>query len=188
LRVTGDGSPYESPIDRKSWDRLLDSWFEEEEKRQDKNRNVRETDELFLRYVYAYKLTAFQNMSPTQVFDIEHIVPVQALQDLRKSTEKDGLPMNAVANLALLDTKINKPKQDRTIYEFYDLQVERGNMSQEDADAAVKSIEQLLLTSRDQVPSTKDLSESTYSSFLEKRWPRLKEAFYTACGIRDSAS
>ncbi|MGE2643908.1 hypothetical protein ACQH7H_25265, partial [Escherichia coli] len=49
---------------------------------------------------------------------IEHIVPVNKIQNAISSKRMQDAPINAISNFGLLESKVNIKKQDLTIFEY----------------------------------------------------------------------
>jgi hypothetical protein len=177
-----DDSRYEAPISREAWSRVLDTWCDEELAKKERNRNVRNEDLLFLRFVYAHLVSAFIDALPDHPFHVEHLVPVARL---RKMLGKDGgLPMNAVANLALIPEKLNLKKGDQTLFEYCDGQVHSGKMTREEALRLENEVGSFLIVSRPELSDAVVSDEKTYESFLKGRFAVLKERFLNLNSVK----
>ena len=147
-------------------------------KKKEKKRSAQGKDAIvFLQFIYA-KLLSFADGSARE-YDLDHCVSVKRLRTLMGD---DGLPMNHVANIALLPRSVNRGKGERTIYEFID----SGTMS--DSSRILEELEKYSLTSRAEMQFVTEINPGItaavteklkleYLGFLRKRKEALKVAF-----------
>lgn len=171
-----EGSRYENPITKESWINILDEWFNYQLLRKEKSRIlIKDTDILFLKYVYTHLLTSYQENSPID-FEIEHIVPVAKLKELCQQQD-EGLPISAVSNLALIEKEVNRDKKDKTIYEYFAEQIESEEMTEAQANLEIEKLEKFTFTKKDDLNFTSELDSENYVNFLRSRFEILKNKF-----------
>lgn len=102
-------SYYLTPIKREDFDSALKLWHQGQlNKRQKSRSNIQSDAKAVLRLLYASLLTVSDNES--QVFDLEHLYPVQDLIEALEAKGDEGWPISALGNLTLLDKDINRIK------------------------------------------------------------------------------
>ena len=160
------------------WDQVLDLWFQENQLKM-RQRNpyikVASLELLLLKYIYTHKLSVIQNTKP---FHIEHLIPVAKLRNLLEQNEdsEDGLPINCVANLALLEQEINWEKGGNTFVQFLNEKLERNEMDRDEFEGKMKEMAERLLCPANIIPS-EPLAEENYFEFLHNRFKVLKSEF-----------
>ncbi len=162
-----------TPIHHGAWSNALDSWFVNNQRPMlHKGRHIKDdrSEILFLKYIYAQKLSVMKNSRP---YHVEHIVPVNQLKKLKAQDER--LPINIVGNLALLEPKKNLMKGDLTFVEFLNKQLRNDKISEKCYFDSLKEFEEQLLCKHDMPPS--DLTKSSYDDFLTARFDHLKKIF-----------
>jgi len=118
---------YKRQISRSTWKNLLNKWFEEKElsKQQRARVSIDNVELLFLNYIYSHTITIAE--ADKEIFNLEHLVPVQLLT--RYINEYNiPLPISAISNICYLDANINKKKGSKTIYEFLKENPEEPNI------------------------------------------------------------
>lgn len=163
------GSRYEQAIDRKRWELVLETWFENQLlSRKEKDRaSIKSSDILFLKYIYSHILTRHEDLSDSAIFEIEHLVPVGRLKVLAHKRGV-GLPMSCIANLSLLPQDVNRSKKDQTIYEHLS----------DDTDMLRDLENRLTFTGRQDFDFIASLSPQAYTSFLRSRFGVLRDKFF----------
>jgi len=162
-----------TPIRREAWGSALDSWFVNNQiPLLHKGRHIKDdrSEILFLKYIYAQRLSVMKNSRP---YHVEHIVPVNQLKTLKAQDER--LPINMVGNLALLEPKKNQKKGDLTFVEFLKKQLRHDKISQTEYGKSMKEFEEQLLCTHDMIPTV--LSKGSYDDFLTARFDHLKKTF-----------
>jgi len=172
---------YEKALSKKQWENIFDEWFDTDLLKKEKTRvNIKDSSILFYKFLYTHTLSAYEELSD-KTFDIEHLVPVGRLKEIAG----DGLPISAFPNLCLLDSKLNRTKGDLTYYEYFDKLVTDGDVTQDQADADLKKIEEYTFTSRSELEFvTKNFNEKNYKEFLKKRFEKVKEYFFNLYNIK----
>jgi len=168
---------YEKPITKKTWESILQEWFDEEmQKSESARKRIPEEIILFYKYLYSYSLSAYEELSQIE-YDIEHLVPVDRLSYLAKNK---GLPINVLPNLCLLDSNLNKKKKALTFYQYYDKQVEDEELTREQGDLEIDKMEKYSHTRRDDLKfvNAEKFTEQEYLEFLSTRFCKVKELFY----------
>ncbi|WP_162458431.1 DUF262 domain-containing protein [Pseudactinotalea terrae] len=176
-----DPSPYYSrPIERRTWENALDTWFGKQLEREQRSRQyVRAVDRLLLRFVYA-GLVSFKDDKKHQ-FELEHLYPVSRLKRVIVSSEGPGWPISCIANLALFTKILNREKSEQTISEY----LSAHQLSKE--ERAV--LDRLLLCRAEDVDiSEPGLTLEAYRSFLRGRWSTMKDALYRNLEIQAAQS
>jgi len=99
----------------------LDAWWQDRRQKLERNRrpnsNIDKFEALLLRLCVVRRLDVNTN-SATQL-EVEHVLPVQRVQNLIRISGAPGLPFNAAPNLALLNADLNVKKGSKTIGEYY---------------------------------------------------------------------
>jgi hypothetical protein len=131
-----------------------------------------------LKYIYANSITAAKLKEWD--FELEHLVPLKKLKTMIPPGDEDaGLPINAVANLALIPKYLNREKSELTVYQYIDWLVSSGKKTQVEADELTKEFERYTLTTRADLDFvTSDLTEEKYRQFLKSRFEKLKDIFF----------
>lgn len=170
-----DGSRYEKPIYKENWNNILKEWFNQQLDREEKCRiTLRDTDILFLKYIYSHIMTTYQDLS-SQEFEIDHIIPIDQLKNIAKVK---GLPMSAVSNLCIIDKRLNRSKSSLTIYQYYDKQVKDGKITEDQANNEIKKAEKFTFTCREEL-NYDSITCEKYKDILEIRFNTLLNKFYT---------
>lgn len=179
-------SKYETTINYESWNVVLDEWHQSEKDKREKLRiRIRPQTILFFKYIYTHLNSAYDELSNTE-FEIEHICPVSRLKSLINKNGVDGLPIGAVSNLCLIEKSLNREKGDKTLYEFYDDQLDREQLTESQMFDELQKVEERSMTSREALSflTTASADElSYYTDFLDDRYKKLKEAFFSKNGI-----
>jgi hypothetical protein len=201
------GSRYEQMLHQKDWDTKLDDWFEQQLKEQSNDRSpVTPSQMLFLNYIYTHTHSCYRTMSPIEDH-IEHIIPVNRLKSIAPT------PINAIANLGLLEKGINISKQDFTIFEYFsNISSELKHITnyktskdkslakyskthpelkcfnnQVDLDKFIKSsireAEKDLFIKESELDFLNTLDSASYEKFLRKRFKSLKQKFFSENNI-----
>lgn len=165
---------YENSIKRTSWESAFNDWFEYDLSKREKSRiSLKESSILFYKYLYSYSLSAYEEISRLE-YDIEHIVPVDKLKEIAG----DGIPMSAFPNLCLLDSTLNRAKGSLTFYQYFDEQVEKGELTKEQAEREISNIEKYTHTSEQDLEFVKnDFTMENYKAFLNKRFDNVVNLF-----------
>lgn len=162
-----------TPIHREAWGNTLDSWFVNNQiPLLHKGRHIKDdrSEILFLKFIYAQKLSVMKNSRP---YHVEHIISVNQLKKLKAQDER--MPINMVGNLALLEPKINLMKGDLTFVEFLRKQLRNDEISEKQYADSLKQFEKQLLCKHEMIPA--ELTKSSYDDFLTARFDLLKKIF-----------
>lgn len=167
---------YENPIAKKTWVNTLEDWFTNELEKKEKTRvNIKDSAVLFMKYLYAYSMTAYEELSNKE-FDLEHLVPVDRLKDIAGD---NGLPISAFSNLCLLESSLNRKKGSLTYYEYFKKQVEAGEITEEQAKLEIEKIEKYTFsTEADLQFVTDDFTPEKYTNFIKDRYSKVKDLFF----------
>lgn len=105
-------------ISRKSWESLLDSYFNKSimPKEVERVANPSNADSILLNCIYLNIFTVNDQLS-TATFDIEHLATKDKMKRKIKETNSSGLPVSSIANQCYLPESINRKKKEKTIYE-----------------------------------------------------------------------
>jgi hypothetical protein len=97
----------------------LDFWWGTRSQEQYKYRvsRIDKVDALLLR-LGAMRRLAVHTVAVDRL-EVEHLLPVQRVQQLIRSTAVPGLPFNAAPNYVLLDADLNRRKRARTLGEYH---------------------------------------------------------------------
>jgi hypothetical protein len=166
---------YENPIKKSSWESAFNDWFEYDLSKREKSRiSLKESSILFYKYLYSYSLTAYEEISRLE-YDIEHIVPVEKLKEI---SGEAGIPISAFPNLCLLDSSLNRAKGNLTFYQYFEEQVEKDELTKEQADRDINYIEKYTHTSEQDLEFVKsDFTVENYKAFLNKRFDTVVKLF-----------
>lgn len=171
---------YHKPVDRKQWESVFEDWLASDlQKRETKRITIKPQSTLFLKYIYV-RVLPVEHQTSELTFDIEHLVPVDRLKKIALG-EKEGLPISAFPNLCLLASELNRKKADKTFYEYYVNSVDNQEMTDEQANKQINSIEQYSFTTRndlDFVKNGQSFNSETYEEFLTNRFRLLTEKFF----------
>lgn len=103
---------------KQAWIDALSNWHNKElAKLQTKRVNITNDARLLMKYLYSDIVTVADDADLT--FHIEHLWSVKGLTDLiESSATKEGWPISAMGNLALLTNSINTEKNDKMLGDF----------------------------------------------------------------------
>jgi len=176
---------YENGISRKQWENTFDEWFLLElEKREKARVSIKDSSLLFMKYLYTHLLTANEEISDTK-FDIEHLVPTGKLKEIAGD---NGIPMSAFPNLCLMDETLNRKKGDKTYYQFFELAVDDGDLTREQAAREIEKIEKFTFTTQEDLEFVKTaLAPDKYNDFLWARFEKLKSLFFSLNNVPNNA-
>lgn len=166
---------YEKPIKKSSWESAFNDWFEYDLSKREKSRiSLKESSILFYKYLYSYSLTAYEEISRLE-YDIEHIVPVEKLKEIAGET---GIPISAFPNLCLLDSSLNRAKGSLTFYQYFKEQVEKEELTKEQAERDINYIEKYTHTSEQDLEFVQsEFTADNYKAFLNKRFDTVVKLF-----------
>lgn len=177
---------YETRLSYESWSAVLDEWHQSEKDKREKLRmRIRLQTILFFKYIYTHLLSAHDELSSTE-FEIEHICPVSRLKSMIAGSNIDGLPMGAVSNLCLIEKSLNREKGNKTLYEFYDDQLYKEQLTESQMVDELQKVQARSITSREDLiflADTSTCNPSSYNDFLNNRYQKLKEAFFSRNSI-----
>lgn len=178
---------YLTPIDKENWDLILNIFKNWEHSKKEKARvNIKSEMVLFLKYIYAHVINAHEELSTIE-FEVEHICPVTRLKNVASLPQIDGLPIWAISNLALIKKSLNREKNDKTFYEYFDEELEDKKLTETEYKRAVEEIEKLIFVERSDLEFMSSFGVQNvdeYNNFLEKRFSRLKTKFYQLNNIK----
>jgi hypothetical protein len=176
-QIVAPSNHYARPIDRKTWDNSLDTWFGKQLVREQRSRPyVRSVDRLFLRFVYTGLVSHKDDKG--QQFELEHLFPVSRLKEVIAASDGPGWPISCIANLALFTKSLNREKSKLTISEFL------SGHSLKAADQAV--LDKLLLTPSTEVSiPLSGFSRENYLDFLHARWLAMKTELFRTLDVQE---
>lgn len=100
---------YKESPDRRVAELALDTWFEEEMAKTHRERELISSEtKMLLRYFYAPRIAFFDDQAAT--FQIDHLVPIDFWKRLFGAVNGDGLPINGIGNLCLMNTDDHQTK------------------------------------------------------------------------------
>jgi len=172
-------SVYEDPIPRSQWENALSEWLADQLNEQHVRRYVPAACDkvLFLKYLFAHTLTAFEHGQNN--YHVEHLAPVKLLVNASARWEGNGWPINCVANLALMEERANTEKQDKTIIQFFEHKVAQGELSEDQKERMTEEACHKALCPQGLLqPVREDMMEEEYRGFLKKRFENLRERFF----------
>lgn len=171
-----------SPTPRQ-WDDALEEWFSSQlDRRQQRRPHVRAAEKIFLKFLYAKRVTYYQDQA--QTFELEHLFPVSRLAGLALQANR-GWPISCIANLALFTKDLNRESSANTIKEFVD-ELQAGDpaaaheVKEMLSDHLFCDIEDVNIPTVDGADS---LLLSEYKAFLSDRWATMKGALLTDLGV-----
>ena len=171
---------YYKPVERKQWESVFEDWLANDlQKREAKRVTIKPQSTLFLKYIYV-RVLPVEHQTSELAFDIEHLVPVDRLKKIAVG-EGEGLPISAFHNLCLLNSELNRKKADKTFYEYYVHSVDQQEITDEQADKQIKSIEQYSFTTQNDLEFVKgeqSFNSDAYEEFLTNRFKLLTEKFF----------
>ena len=171
---------YYKPVERKQWESVFEDWLASDlQKRESRRITIKPQSTLFLKYVYV-RVLPVEHQTSELAFDIEHLVPVDRLKKIAVG-EGEVLPISAFPNLCLLNSGLNRKKADKTFYEYYANSVDQHEITDEQADKQIKSIEQYSFTTQNDLEFVKDeqsFNSDAYEEFLTNRFKLLTEKFF----------
>lgn len=170
------GNEFREPLYIEDWDAILDTWFSRQLTRTSVRRTASNAEQLFLKYIYTWMVSHAEDASRSVAFNLEHLVPHSVLQQ----AIPQGGPFSHVANLCLMDQDLNRRKGNLTIYQYFNREIDNGNLTRQEAERQLRQIEKFTFTKEtdlDFVPSLMDQPER-YEHFLRERFRILKKEFY----------
>lgn len=168
--AVGPSAHYAKPIERRTWENSLDTWFSKQISREQRSRPyVRGVDRVFLRFVYTGRVSHKDDKK--QTFELEHLYPVSRLKKIISATNGPGWPISCVSNLALFTKSLNREKSEQTISEYLASHILPAS-EQTMLDAL------LLCDPEDVKIDESGLSREEYCGFLESRWADMKVELY----------
>ncbi len=169
---------YKQKISRSTWSSLLDKWFQENEitKKQKVRININHVELLLLNYIYAHTITVAESQG-SNIYNLEHLVPVDLLSKYIQDYKIEGLPISAVSNICYLDETINKKKGKKTIYEFIKENPEEVNIYDIESKYTFTKESDLDFI---KLLNDKDIEhwDEFYKEFIISRFKTLKEKFF----------
>jgi hypothetical protein len=178
-----DESRYEGPVYKSAWKDAFRESFNTEIARRERNRSLRDEDLLFLRYIYGHTQSAYDDAATDHNYQVEHLVPVGRLRKM--DTENRGLPINCVANLALLQEDINNEKKEMTIPEYYDSQVACSKLEPTIAEQQEQQTLEFAVTTRSELTTAVADGIDGYKAFLRGRFDKLESQFMSLNKIEE---
>ncbi len=172
--VQGPAQHYTRPVDFKTWENVLDAWFDKQLDREQRSRPyIRAVDRVFLRFVYTGLVSHLDNKK--QQFELEHLFPVSRLKSVIP-TDAPGWPISCISNLALFTKALNREKSALTISEY----LAKNELPPKELTA----LQTLLLCAPDEVTiPSQGLSKGDYVAFLQHRWAAMKRALYEGLDV-----
>ena len=158
-----------------AWRQALGDWFfNSQMKLVHRGRYVKQASSeiLMLKYIYTHQFTLMDN---AKTYHVEHIIPVSQLTSSKVKEEK--WPINAVANLALLEKSDNEKKGDQTFKQYLYKQLTQKQIDRSHYESRLKEYEKRLICNSSILPS--DINLQTYEEFLQKRFELLTDEFLT---------
>jgi hypothetical protein len=169
---------YKQKISRSTWSSLLDKWFQENEitKKQKVRISINNVELLLLNYIYAHTVTVAESQG-SNIYNLEHLVPVDLLSKYIQDYKIEGLPISAVSNICYLDETINKKKGKKTIYEFIKENPEEVNIYDIESKYTFTKESDLDFI---KLLNDKDIEhwDEFYKEFITSRFKTLKEKFF----------
>lgn len=197
-------SRYDYKLYKEDWDSKLDDWFETQLKEETNDRKSIKNDQmLFLNYIYSHTHSCYRTMSSVED-QIEHIVTINKLKAIKPAA------MNCIANLGLLESKVNISKKDYTIFEYYNIMyndlknisdfqntndknykrycknhlelqnIKDQNDLKEFIDESKKNAENDFFINEGDLNFTTSINKGSYEDFLRYRFGILKQKFYNS--------
>ena len=113
---------------------------------------------------------------------MDHIIPVERLKEIAGDS---GIPINAFPNLCLLNFNLNRSKNILTYYELIEKRFIESDITELQVKELVDKIEKFSLTSKDDLEFiNNDFNTENYTKFLEKRFERILDKFYSVNNIK----
>ncbi|QUH28301.1 DUF262 domain-containing protein [Vallitalea guaymasensis] len=170
---------YKTEIKQSQWDLVFDEWFENDISKKEKSRiTIKPQSILLLRFIYTHLFSAHEELSH-EIYEIEHLCPVSKLKNAAKNV--DGLPISCISNLCLIEKDLNRSKNNKTIYQYYDERKTEGEFTEKQIKEEIEHIESRTFTQRTDLEFMNDFKDDSiqdYYNFLEKRFYIIKDKFY----------
>lgn len=172
-------SRYLSPIRKTHWESTLQEWFEDQLNRSETNRVPNyDKDILFLKYLYKNILTHEESHRDHEV---DHVYSVARLKEAAKKI--GGLPISCVANLTMINKELNRSKKEKSYPEFFQLNLEKGDLKPSDVAKKLDEIEKVTFTYPGDIDFPKDrnnkdqITKSWYIKTLRERFDKMRTFF-----------
>jgi hypothetical protein len=168
---------YLDPIDRKTWITILDNYHNAGKAERSRGRSITKASKVFLRFLLFKDMKVEDNLPGR--FEIEHLIPVSRLRELMKGDAEhpDGWPVNSVANLALIDTGLNREKSKKTLHEHL------AELSEVERRAFLARNSPYLECDPKDTAVGPHYGFGEYVKFLDRRWKRLRESMLSSLGV-----
>ena len=153
-----------------AWQDALNNWHNKElAKLQTKRVNITNDARLLMKYLYSDIVTVADDADLT--FHIEHLWSVKNLTDLiEASATKEGWPISAMGNLALLTNKINGEKGEKMLGDF-----KATNPSSVTADQWKRVQDWVLSPDIDTIKDRTDFTKTEFIDFCAKRFQVIRD-------------
>jgi hypothetical protein len=162
-----------TPPSEATWRQTLETWFLDNQitLAHTKRYTRDQTPEiLFLKYIYAHKLSVIKN---ARNYHIEHVVPVEQLTSTMADDER--WPINAVSNLALLESTENTKKRNKTFTEYLEKLLADGKLTVDGFDVKLQEASEQLICPVDLLPEQINLD--SFNNFLMNRFQVLVDEY-----------
>lgn len=181
------GNRYEKSIAKNEWNSVLDIWFKDQlDRKETKRVSLKDKELLFLKYIYAHKLSSFDENSLKE-FQLDHIISVDNLKENAKNLG-EGLPISCVSNLGLIDSDINNKKKTLDIYEYVDQLTLSKKISNDEAKELISKCEKYMIIEKTEFDkfhlNSKVSFKDAYTNLLKDRFVTLKEEFFKLNNIK----
>ena len=156
---------YAQPVAPHAMKEALASWHEELlSKKQTKRQNVPMSLRCVLLFLYADKVTVFDDQAVE--FELEHIYPVDYLSKLIEKTGGEGWPISTLGNIMLLPKTLNQIKGKNLLGDFMPGELHSGQLTMDVAD---KIQTYLLVPDWQSVLDEPRISHADYLEFCRRR-------------------
>jgi hypothetical protein len=119
-------SVYKTSPDQRTAELALDTWFEEEMAKAHREREIISSEtKMLLRYFYSPRVAFFDNHAET--FQIDHLVPIEFWKRVFTATNGDGLAINGIGNLCMMNTEDHSTKGIKLPKQWFESDVSNFN-------------------------------------------------------------
>ena len=175
-----DSRKYISEIAKSTMENALISFNEKTLSRHERKQvdSPKSEEYIVLNVIYLNEFTAMDQLSIDK-FDVEHICPKEQMKKLiATTTQNDGLPISALANLCYLHEGINRSKKDKNFYQDSNyLSKTKYSIDEIESKFSFTKEEQLEWMNASYNPNDYNILKEFYLEFLNERFKIIKEKF-----------
>ena len=177
-------SHYITKLRKEEFERVLDQWFADQLRLNQKNRSyVTSAVRALMKILYVTIVTVHEENIDS--FELDHIYPVSRLIKLiSKEETEEGWPISAISNLALFDWKTNREKSMKTLPEYIQ------TIPSSEQPEKIEKIKKYLFypiekTGINQTDGKDDYTKEDFLDFLGDRFNEIKKIVISTLKIED---